>query len=200
MSRKHKVIFVPGLGEKVKPLEWALNNYWRGQGLDPATHLVGWHDDEKSFKPKLQRLIKMIDDFKKDGYAVSLVGMSAGGSAVINAFISRKNEIHKVINVCGRLKVGQTDGFRSFASKTKSSPAFAESIQTCEKNLKNLTSRDIKKIMTVRALFGDELVPSNTTTILGAHNIVVPTPEHMLSISAAMTLFSRPLVNFLKSS
>jgi len=51
--------------------------------------------------------------------------------------------------------------------------------------------------MTVRALFGDELVPADTAILRGAHNIVVPTPEHVFSIAIALTLFSRPLITFL---
>ena len=51
--------------------------------------------------------------------------------------------------------------------------------------------------MTVRAMFGDELVPPETATVDGAHNIHVPTGEHMLSIGAALTLYSGPLISFL---
>lgn len=53
--------------------------------------------------------------------------------------------------------------------------------------------------MTVRAMFGDELVPPETTIVQGANNTVVPTPEHMLSIGAALTVFSHPLIAFLKA-
>ena len=51
--------------------------------------------------------------------------------------------------------------------------------------------------MTVRAMFGDELVPSETTIIKGALNTKVPTPEHMLSTASALTIFSKPLIDFL---
>ena len=53
--------------------------------------------------------------------------------------------------------------------------------------------------MTVRAMFGDELVPPETATIKGAHNTKVPIFEHVLSIGMSLTLFSRPLIVFLKN-
>lgn len=200
MSKEHKVIVIPGLGDhRTKPLEMAVN-HWRSQGLDPIVHAVGWHDEEGSFAPKLHRLVEMIDSFVGQGDTVSLVGTSAGGSAALNAFIERRDVVHRVINVCGRLRVGPRTGFRSFESKSKSSPTFAESVQLCEAQEKSLTAADRQKIMTVRAMFGDELVPPETTILQGAYNTRVPTPEHVLSIGAALTAFSRPLIVFLKQA
>lgn len=198
MPKKHKVIVIPGLGDRrIKPLEMAVA-HWRLQGLEPIVHAVGWHDREDSFEPKLQRLTKMIDRFSQAGDKVSLVGTSAGGSAALNAFIERRDAVHRVINVCGRLRVGPETGFRSFESKSKSSPAFAESVKLCELKQETLTDSDKEKVMTVRAMFGDELVPSETTIIEGAYNTKVPTLEHVFSIAMSLTLFSRPLIAFLK--
>lgn len=195
MQKVHRVIFVPGLGDDTKLLNWSVRN-WKKYGLEPVVHSVGWRDGGNSFEPKLQRLLSLIDEFVEQGNLVSLVGTSAGGSAVLNAFIQRKDSIHKVVNVCGRLKVGPTSGLRSFQSKTQSSPAFAESVKLCESGIKSLSKSDLKKIMTIHAMFGDELVPSETTIIHGAINQKVPTPEHMLSIASALTIFSKSLIDF----
>lgn len=51
--------------------------------------------------------------------------------------------------------------------------------------------------MTVRAMFGDELVPTDTTIIQGAYNTTVPTFEHVLSIGASLSIFSKPIIVFL---
>ena len=198
MTKLHRVIFIPGLSDDTKKLEWAVRG-WKKHGLEPVVHSIGWRDGEVSFKPKLQRLLNLIDKFVEQGDQVSLVGTSAGGSAVLNAFIKRKDSIHKVINVCGRLKVGPTSGFRPFQSKTQTSPAFAESVKLCENGIKSLDESDLKKIMTVHAMFGDELVPSETTIIKGALNTKVPTAEHIISIASALTIFSKPLIDFLNS-
>lgn len=97
----------------------------------------------------------------------------------------------------GRLRSGNQRVFRSFETRTASSPSFAKSVQLFESREELLSDNDRQKIMTVRALFGDELVPADTTILRGAYNTVVPTPEHVLSIGMALTLFSRPLITFL---
>ena len=198
MSPEHNVIFIPGLGDRQDPLKWAVQG-WQNHDLVPVVHSIGWRDNETSFEPKLKRLIDMIDKFVEKGDMVSLVGTSAGGSAVLNAFVERRDVIHKVINVCGRLRTGPTTGFRSFEAKSKSSPSFAESVTLFESRENGLSESDKQKIMTVRSLFGDELVPPETTIIQGAYNTTVPTVEHILSITAALTVFSHPLIMFLKS-
>src|SRR3989339_1588713 len=131
MSKKHKVIIVPGLGDETNIIR-LFTNHWRSHGLEPVIHSVGWHDDKNNFESKLRNIVKLIDKFSKEGSTVSLVGTSAGGSAVLNAFIERKNKIHKVVNICGRLSAGTQKGFRSFEARTNSSPAFAQSIRLCE--------------------------------------------------------------------
>lgn len=196
MNKEHSVIIVPGLGNDNIKLQWA-TKHWRNYGLEPMVHSVGWHDGETEFQPKLERLVTLIDQLTDKGGVVSLVGTSAGGSAVLNAYIERKDIIHRVVSVCGRLHKGAQIGFRSFETRTASSPAFAQSVQLCETHLDSLTADDRKKIMTVRAMFGDELVPADTAIIKGVYNTQVPTPEHMLSIGTALTVFSKPIIMFL---
>lgn len=192
----HRVIIIPGLGDNTRVLAWVVG-YWKRYGLDPIVYSVGWRDGEESFRPKLKKLVALIDKYAKNGNRVSLVGTSAGGSAALNAFIERKSKIHRVINVCGRLRVGPTAGYRSFKAKTKSSPAFVESVRLCERGIEQLSLPDRRKIMTVRAMFGDELVPPETTIVDGALNIQIPTAEHMFSIGAALTIYSGALIFFL---
>lgn len=196
MIKEHHTIFIPGLGDEVNKMIWA-TNHWRRFGLDPIVHSVGWHDGEKYFQPKLKILVDMIDKYADGGNSVSLVGCSAGGSAALNAFFERREVVYRVINVCGRLRTGPQNGFRSFGARTASSPPFAESVKLFESNENLLTNQDRQKIMTVRALFGDELVPADTTILQGAYNTVVPIPEHVLSIAMALTIFAKPLITFL---
>lgn len=196
MSKEHRIIVVPGLGDEVDRMSWAVN-HWRPHGLEPIVHSVGWHDDEREFQPKLRILVEMIDQFAKDGDRVSLVGCSAGGSVVLNAFFERRDVVHRVINVCGRLRSGKQRGFRSFEARTASSSPFAQSVKLFESRENLLSKQDRQKVMTVRAFFGDELVPADTTVLQGAYNTVIPTPEHVFSIAMALTVFSKPLITFL---
>jgi len=193
-NKKHYVIFVPGLGDGVKKIQ-LVTYCWRWFSLIPIVHAMDWRDGEK-FQPKLKRLLDLIDEYFENGNIVSLVGTSAGGSAVVNAYMKRKNKIHRVINVCGRLTTGTHKGFRSFESKTKTSPAFAQSIQLCEKRENYLTKIDRRKIITVRPLF-DEVVPPDTTMVKGAQDRIIPSIGHVLSITLSLTFFSKPLITFL---
>lgn len=193
----HHVIIIPGLGDAVRKITW-LTNHWRWFGLDPIVYPVFWYTN-KPFDEKLKRCVLLVDQLYTSGDKISLVGLSAGASAALNTYMERKNKIHKVIAVCGRLRSGSERGFRSLASRSVTSYSFAQSVRLFESQEHLLSNQDRQKIMTVRALFGDELVPSDTATIRGAKNIIVPTPEHVFSIAMALTLFSRPLITFLKS-
>ena len=149
---------------------------------------MSWQGKEKDFERKLEKVVALIDTYCADGYTVSLLGTSAGGSAVINAFAMRKDKIHKVINVCGRLRKGE-NVFPTLDKASLTSKSFYDSIIQCENNLEKLSPNDSNKILTLRPLF-DELVPSSTVSVPGAMNIILPTIEHVLSISFALTLYS----------
>lgn len=190
----HKVIIVPGLGDETDKIKWATNHY-RKYGLEPVVHNIWWRKGEKHLEPKLKKLIKLIDTLSKNGNKVSLIGTSAGSSAVMNAFVARKNKIYKIVSVCGRLKRGDEKGFRSFESKTASSLAFKESILMFEESEPKLTKEDRKKVMTIRAIF-DELVPDNTSYIKGATNKRIKSVEHIFSIWMGLS-FYKPLKDFL---
>lgn len=190
----HKVIIVPGLSDNDRGIKWA-TKHWRGYDLDVICFPSGWKTNEV-FQKKLGRLTNLIDRFLEGGNKVSLVGTSAGGSLVLNAFMERKNNISKVINVCGRLRKGTDKGFRGFEAKTSSSDSFKESVLSFEQNSKLLTNNDRRKIMTIRSLF-DELVPEDTTTVDGAHNKQIYSIEHVFSIWMSLS-FYKPLKNFLQ--
>lgn len=194
MGRENYVILVPGLGDNTRRLEWA-TGFWRRFGLTPVVMSMGWKDGS-NFGPKLQNLVDKVDDLSVRG-RVLIVGTSAGGSAAVNTYLERRDRVEKVVNVCGRLKVGTRQGIHSFEVRTASSPAFAQSVLKLESRLSELTHDDKSKILTVRARFGDQLVPAGTVIIDGAENISVPMMEHMTGIVLALTLYSRPLIQFL---
>ena len=196
MPSPQNIIIVPGLGDHKTLTAWATKR-WPNYGLEPIIHCVGWYDSKITFLEKLQNLTNKIDELISQEKKVSLIGCSAGASAVMNAFIERKNVIHRAISICGRLKEGTGGGFRSLKSRSVSSPLFAESVRLFENRENLLSESDRKKIMTVRAMFGDELVPANTSILDGAQNIKIPIFEHSLSIYTSLWIFSKPLVNFL---
>lgn len=194
MSSENILIIVPGLGGE-NPYLKKVANSWSKYGIKTYIHNVNWRDGEKSFKPKLKRLVNQIDELSKKG-RISLLGTSAGGSAVLNAFNERKSKIHKVVNVCGRLRKG-VNVFPSLNLATITSPSFKESVLVCEKIQKQLTKKDKAKIQTIQSLF-DQTVPISTMTIEGANNEQIFSIGHGLSISLAMTVYSKNIIRFLK--
>ncbi len=195
MNKEHSLIVVPGLGGKNPYLKKVVNS-WNKYGIKSYIHDVDWRDRKESFKTKLKKLVNQIDKLSKKGN-VSLLGTSAGGSAVLNAFSERKSKVHKIINVCGRLRKG-INVFPSLDLAAITSPSFKESVLNCETVQKRFNSTDRKKIQTIRSLF-DQSVPISTMTIEGVRNERVFSVEHGLSISLAMTIYSKTIINFLKS-
>lgn len=186
------VILVPGLNDSGESK--LIKNIWKKDGIDIIFFESKWKSDE-NYQIKLERLLKLIDE-KSENNKVSLIGMSAGGSLVINAFNERKNEINKVIAICSRLKKGKESGFRGFVKRTKKSLSFKESILNSEKDINDFSLEERQRIMTIHALFGDELVPGDTSTIDGANNVIIPTTEHVFSIVSSLTWYSKLLVEF----
>lgn len=195
MIPRHHLIVVPGLSGDNFLFSKVVNS-WKRYGFIPHVHDVGWKDGEESFKPKLQRLVKQIDELYRDSNTISFIGTSAGGSAVLNALCERKNKIYKVVNICGRLRTGKNVS-PTLGAAAKNSKAFYESVIMCEEKTKTLGEMDRKKILTVRALF-DEIVPTSTTTLTGAKNIQIISIGHVLSIASAMTIYPRSIIDFLK--
>lgn len=150
----------------------------------------------EDYQKKLKRLIDLIDEESKNN-EISLIGISAGGSLSINAFRQRKSKINKIITVCSRVKRDKDFGINGFINKTKKSLSFRESILDSEKNLNDFSLEEKKKILTIHAFFGDELVPKNTAVISGAKNISIPTGGHLFSIWSVLVWSSKCLMKFI---
>ena len=192
ITLNHTVILVSGLSDfgELK----LIKNIWKRNGIDIIFFESKWKSDE-NYQTKLDRLLKLIDEKSKNN-KVSLIGTSAGGSLVINAFNQRKENVNKIITVCSRLKKGEDFGFRGFTKRTEKYLSFKESVLNSEKNINDFSLEERQQIMTIHALFGDDLVPKNTSTINGSNNRIVPTSEHLFSIWSSLTWYSKLLIKF----
>lgn len=164
-------------------------------GVVPHVHRVGWHDEEKSFKPKLKKLVAEINKYLDRGDSVSLVGGSAGGSAVLNALMEQP-KITAVVNLCGRLRKGK-NVFPSLDIAAQRSPSFKDSVLTFEGSEPGMTSDLRKKVLNLIPLW-DEVVPKVTVSLRGATNKTLPSVEHMLSGFLGLTVFSPMVMGFIK--
>jgi pimeloyl-ACP methyl ester carboxylesterase len=186
-NKPHHIIFVPGLGDSTWFYDWTTRNW----PCKVYFFKASWYNND-SFEQKLALLLKEIDSHKEK---VSLIGASAGASLVLNAYSKRKNKIHRVVNVCGRIRKGR-NVFPSLTLAAIRSKSFKDSVFACEKNLLNISAKDKKKILTIRALF-DEIVPSSTTPIQGATNLKILSAGHTISIYLALSLYRNKIVSFL---
>jgi hypothetical protein len=199
MYKQHHIIYVPGLRDTnplLIPFHKMAISVWRLLGFYPHIYYPRW-EEKKSFKTKLDLLVKLVDKLTTDGHLVSLVGQSAGGSMVMNAFSLRKNSLVAAININGRLKAGlKVTPSLEYASKK--SPSFKQSVILFEmKNESTLTIKDRQKLLTIRPLW-DETVPKGTSEIKGANNRVFPLIEHMLTGGVVTIICPKIFLNFIK--
>ncbi len=166
--RHHHVIFVPGLGDDI----WGqgfLVRLWRLHGVHGHIHPIPWKGKEE-WEPKLQRLLDEIDTYAKQGHQVSLVGASAGASAVIHAYAARKDKITGVAYICAKINGPETVSEKSYAIN----PAFKTSLYSLEDSLKQLSRQDRAKMHSFYSP-GDHYVPYEATTVQGvAEDKLVP--------------------------
>lgn len=193
----HKVIFVPGLGDYNKNLPY-LEKLWRKDGIDIEAFDSSWKNKTEIFEEKLARLTKRIDTLSKTGEKISLIGTSAGGSLVINAYGATKTKIHRLITVSARLLEGRKV-FPPLSLAASGYPAFKDAVLSSEALLPTFTHTDKEKILTTQSLFWDEIVPISTMSISGVRKIKIPVPFHRYSIAATVTVYRKHLINFIQS-
>jgi len=191
-----RIIVVSGLGDNGKSLAMGCR-WWKKEGLRPTIFLPCW-DNKEGVKPKLARLLKLIDK-KSKKEKIFILGISAGASLAMNAFLQRMDKIEKMVSLCGRLRLGWSDDeiLKKLQKNTLKRKACKQSVKFLEKNIDKLEKKDRKRILTVSAKFGDELIPRETSQLSGAKNVLIPTLEHVLSIFSGMTNNFKPIKRFL---
>ncbi|HZP55362.1 MAG TPA: alpha/beta hydrolase [Candidatus Saccharimonadales bacterium] len=189
----HQVIYVPGLGDNRKYWQPQILWLWRLFGLKVHFLAMGWADEEK-FSSKLERLLDKIDELKNDKNTLSLVGVSAGASAVINAYAARSKDVNKVILICGKVNNPQAVNPMYY----QKNPAFKESLFAVGDSLKKISKNERHRIMSIHPL-KDFLVPVEDTKIDGAIEKTVPTTGHILSIFYAIIFGVRSIARFINS-
>jgi len=194
MSSNNHVIIIPGLGNKVD-LHILASNRWKKFGIIPHVFDTKWKTEENGFYEKFKRALNLVDSLSDKNSRISIIGNSAGSSFALNLFVKRKKQISRVVINCGRVRDGDWPWF-TFDQATASSPSFKESVLISQKLERTLTTRDRKKILTLRPLF-DEVVPPSTVPIKGAKNKITFSLEHSLSIALNMTLFKKKIIDFI---
>ena len=185
------VIYVPGLGDKRPYGQVLITKCWRLFGLRAYYLALDWANDEP-FESKLTRLVAKIDELAKDG-PVSLVGVSAGAGAVLNAYALRPN-IKSVVLICGKVQHPETINPSYF----ERNPAFKSSAFMVAGSLAKLSNLQRARIMSIRPL-SDQTVPPNHTIVPGAVAKVVGSHGHIQSIYYTIIFKPKLIASFLKS-
>lgn len=187
--KQQYLIIVPGIPAWT-PICKLLTHHWKLFGFTVYVVDIHWITQPNDFQSKLQKLVKLVDAYLQQG-EVSLLGISAGGSAVLNTFYERRNKIHKVITICGRCRKDKG----RLSSGMKRSNAFKQSIELFEQVEKKLSNDDKKKLLTVNGYYD---IPKTMTIIPNTRYLTLPVGFHAPIIVLALTFFSIPLVKFLQ--
>lgn len=192
MARQQHVIYVPGIGDAHARGQDKVFALWRLLGVVPHYHPVGWLGEEP-FADKLDRLLAEIDRYHEQGDTVSLLGFSAGGSVVVNAFSARRDEVTAVVLISGWLK-GPAGTSQQYFVKN---PAFKQSLELLQQNLPRLNVADKQRLLTLNP-FIDPVVPSKAGTIPGVRRWRTVAFGHVMSIVVGLTVYTPFIVRHLK--
>lgn len=189
----HHVIFILGFGDQRAGWLIRLIKTWQKFGIEPEIQQMGWADG-KDFVPKLNRITDKINYLTSQGNTVSLVGISAGASAALNAYSIDPSKIRKIAFVSGKLNNPQTVNPRYYTKN----PAFKESLNLAQNSLKKLTNHDKSKMLSVHGRY-DALVPIPEGVIPGVNSKYIFSVGHLSSIIFALTIHRKAIINFLKT-
>jgi predicted alpha/beta hydrolase family esterase len=188
------ILYVPGLGDHSLSGRRKLLSLWHYKNTNIEISAIEWQSTG-SWEDKLGRLVKQIDDISRQGMQVSLVGESAGASAVMQAFRLRSTKIRAIVLLCGKSQYPESVAPRLY----ERNPVLREAITGSAKVVNSLTPEERSKILNLHPIF-DPVVPIRETRIIGVKASIMPIIGHATSIIFANTLWSWRIVRFIKKS
>lgn len=191
MKQLESVLYIPGLGDNKSYGQDLLPFLWKIYGLKAEYWPVKW--SENNFQQKLDKLESRIRTLSVAG-RVSLVGSSAGASAILNLFARIPLDIHKIVTICGKIQNPQNIQ----PSTLEKNPNFGSSMALLPDSLDRINNNMRKNILCIRPI-SDEVVAPEDAVIDGAESYTLNTRGHVLSIAYALTLGSRTIANFIRN-
>jgi len=190
---RHHVIYIPGITDDAWRVERLALKLWVLHGLHGHLHTMPWAGAE-SYESKHARLLAHIDEITARGHAVSLVGVSAGASGAINAYVERKDVVAKLVYICGKINYPEAVGQKVYDEN----PAFRAALTQLQDNLLRLTDSDKARMLSLYAK-NDSSVPYEHTIIPGVAERQLAVSGHARGIVVADTVQSYLVARFLKS-
>lgn len=189
-----RVIFVPGLGDRMPPvvhLQREALRTWRALGVRTTMFRVRWSSDA-SFQERMDALDAMVERFEQRGERVALVGASAGAGAVL-AVYARRRSIVAVVIIAGKF-LEPEDIIKPVLDHNV---PFAQSLSAVPKLLEGLGPEDRAKILSLRSA-RDGVVDDEDTLLDGAVNETMRVVGHVIAIGYALMFRARRVVRFLR--
>ena len=174
-------IIVPGLSGRTGFLRFLTRNWEKEHGIKVEFFVVDWKNDASVFDAAIDPLIGKIAELAYNKETIFLIGTSAGGSFVMNAFLNTSYYIDKCVNVCGRLK---PDGHPSLDRVADGYPLFRESVIRCERRLQGLNPAQLGNVFTFSGWW-DGRVPVESICVNGATNVQLQSFGHFCNIFMA---------------
>lgn len=178
-----QLIFVLGVGDSRHNLGKFVTRRWVN-GFMPHYYVFGWDDLATSFDDKFDKFLAFLDSFPKSD-ELYLAGISAGGTAVVNALAARP-KIRKVAMISSPFKV-QLRSWR---------PALVSSIKHAQNNFATFTPATKQKMLNITG-WRDGVVPTSLSQLPGVRSVHVPGFGHAMNIVLATVVTKRHLQNFL---
>lgn len=176
-----KVFIIAGVGDNTKFLERHTHDWGARYGLEPVVMKFGWKGNYSDNYSILKKQVKALSNNEK----VSVVGISAGGSAAIR-IASELENVKNVVTICGRTSRG---GFMLVS--LEAFPAYWESVDALS------GVRIDKELLVIKPWF-DEIVSVNHMNYKNAKVLKVPYLLHRPSIRGVLTRKSDVIAEFVK--
>lgn len=184
---------MPGILDDIYHAQSLLVSTWRLRGIHGHCHEIPWAGSE-AWEPKFKRLLSEIDKYHADGHSVSLVGASAGASAILNAYVERRDKISKVVYICAKINGPETVGTPTYAKN----PAFKTSMYQLQDNLPKLSGADKAKMLSLYSP-ADKTLPHAATFIPGVREKRLPKLSHGKAILYSLGPGAGSVLDFLKA-
>lgn len=192
MKSKHVVLYVPGLGDHRLKMRQRGLDFWYYRNISIEMAAKKWRVPE-SWDIKLAKLLKQIDYHYDQGKIVSLIGESAGATAVLQALEDRYEKINAVILLCGKSQYPN----RVANVLYKKNPALEEAMIRSHQVVQQLSVDQKKKILNLHP-YADPVVPVWETRIEGVRESTMPIIGHITGIAFGITLWSFVMVRFIR--
>lgn len=183
MHQKPKLLIVPGIGDDTRIYQTFVRR-WNRLGYDTRIIPFGWVDTHAPFAPKMAAFLQRLDEFRDE--PLYIIGISAGGTAAINALAVRNN-VKRVLTVCSPLRT--MPGLRN--------PLLAASIKQVMATVEAFTPQQKQRILSIRAVY-DQVVDTRLSQAPQVRSLRLFSIWHAPTIYVALMLYAPLLARFFR--